>query len=140
MNSAPSTAPRVGVGVIIQQGDKMLLQRRKNVHGAGTWCSPGGHLDFGEDPETCAIREAAEETGLDVRGATFVGVTNDVFDRGRHYVTLWFLASSFTGEPVIAAAYEISEMDWFASDDLPEPLFPPLRRLLDGECWGPGLG
>ena len=118
----------------------MLLQRRKNVHGEGTWSSPGGHLDFGEDPAACAIREAFEETGLDVRAVTFVGITNDLFDEERHYVTLWFLTTSFTGEAVISAGYEMSELGWFALEKLPEPLFPPLRRLLESECWGPGLG
>jgi 8-oxo-dGTP diphosphatase len=139
MNSVSSKVPRVGVGVIIRRGDEMLLQRRKNVHGEGTWSSPGGHLDFGEDPAVCAIREAAEETGLDVGGVTFVGVTNDLFDQERHYVTLWFLATSFAGEAVISAGYEMSELGWFAIEELPEPLFPPLRRLLESDGWGPGL-
>ena len=131
--------PRVGVGVIIRRGDEMLLLRRRNVHGEGTWSSPGGHLDFGEEPAACAIREAAEETGLRVERVSFVGVTNDLFGADRHYVTLWFVADAFTGEAVISAAYEMSELDWFPVDRLPEPLFPPLRRVLKGECHGDGF-
>jgi 8-oxo-dGTP diphosphatase len=136
---AVTPSPRVGVGVVIRRGDELLLQRRSNVHGAGTWSTPGGHLDFGEDPAACAVREAAEETGLTVRKVVFAGVTNDVFDAERHYITLWFAADGVSGEPVLAAPYEMSELGWFRQDELPEPLFPPLRRLLDGEALGPGL-
>ena len=50
-------APRAGVGVVITRGDKVLLLPRKNVHGEGTWSTPGGHLEFGETLEACAVRE-----------------------------------------------------------------------------------
>lgn len=80
----------------------------------------------------CAIREAAEETGLALTDPRFVGVTNDVFDEERHYVTLWFEADCHDGKAVIAAPYEMSEIGWFAVDNLPSPLFPPLERLLSG--------
>ncbi len=128
-----SAAPRVGVGVVIERDDELLLLRRRNVHGEGTWSSPGGHLELGERPAACAVREAAEEPGLVLDGVTFIGVTNDVFEDERHYVTLWFAATGFTGEAVIVAEYEMSELGWFPRDRLPEPLFAPLRRLLDGE-------
>jgi 8-oxo-dGTP diphosphatase len=129
----------VGVGVIVRRGDQLLLQRRINSHGEGTWSSPGGHLDFGEEPAACAVREVAEETALHLGGVRFVGITNDVFDDERHYVTLWFVATDFAGVPTIAATDELSELDWFPLDDLPQPLFPPLRRLLAGQLDGPGL-
>jgi 8-oxo-dGTP diphosphatase len=85
------------------------------------------------------VREVEEETGLQVSGVKFVGITNDVFDAERHYVTLWFAAAGFTGVPAIAAADELSELAWFALDALPQPLFPPLRRLLEGELHGRGV-
>ena len=43
---------------------KFLLVNHKKL---GKWIQPGGHVDPGEDMEECAIREAKEETGLDVR-------------------------------------------------------------------------
>lgn len=54
MTTSPTT-PRVGVGVIITKDQHVLLLRRHSVHGAGTWSTPGGHLDFGESPEACAL-------------------------------------------------------------------------------------
>jgi 8-oxo-dGTP diphosphatase len=135
----PAPTPLVGVGVVISRDDHWLLQRRANVHAAETWSTPGGHLDFGEDPVDCARREAAEETGLRVAEVRFLGVTNDIFDARRHYITLWFEATSFDGEATLSAPAEMSELRWFPRRELPEPLFPPLRRLLEGDCFGRGV-
>lgn len=130
------TAPRVGVGVIITRDQQVLLLRRRNVHGAGTWSTPGGHLDFGELPEQCAVREVKEETGLDINAVTFRAITNDVFSaEGRHYITIWMEGRYTSGEPILAAPYEASEIDWFSWDALPQPLFLPLQHLLDGHCY-----
>lgn len=54
-----------GIAVIVRNGDRVLLNKRKSVHGAGTWAPIAGHLDFGESLEHCAMRETKEETGLD---------------------------------------------------------------------------
>lgn len=131
-----SRSPRVGVGVIITRDREVLLLKRKNVHGTGTWSTPGGHLDFGESPEECAIRETLEETGLHVANPRFRAITNDVFvAEDRHYITVWMEADYTSGEAVIASAYEASEVSWFSWDSLPTPLFLPFRNLLQGRCY-----
>jgi 8-oxo-dGTP diphosphatase len=129
--TVPTGIPLVGVGVVITNDDQWLLMRRRASHGEGTWSSPGGHLDFGEHPAECARREAIEETGLTIDQVEFIGATNDVFDSDRHYVTLWFEAKGVNGEAYMAAPEEATEVRWFSRDALPEPLFEPLRRLLD---------
>lgn len=58
--------PKVGVGVIVIKNNKVLLGKRKNSHGQGTWCFPGGHLEFNESWKNCAIRETKEETDVNV--------------------------------------------------------------------------
>ncbi len=127
------TAPRVGVGCIVRRGDEVLLVHRRGAHGAGTWSSPGGNLDFGEDPAECAVRESEEETGVEVGAPRFVGVTNDVFEpENKHYVTLWFEAEHVAGEEYVRARDELSEVGCFPENGLPEPLFLPLRNLLAG--------
>jgi 8-oxo-dGTP diphosphatase len=136
-----SEAPRVGVGVIIQKDGHVLLLRRRNVHGAGSWSTPGGHLEFGESPEACAIREAQEETGVEIVEIRFRAVTNDVFEaEGKHSITLWMEARYVAGEPAIHAAYEMDQVGWFPWDALPEPLFLPFRHLLDGRHYPPPMG
>jgi 8-oxo-dGTP diphosphatase len=116
---------RVGVGAVVRRADGALLMvRRRGVHGDGTWATPGGHLDFGESPEACAVREAREETGVEVANPRLVATTNDVMpEDGRHYVTLWVLLDHVAGDGSALATHELDEVRWFARDALPEPLF-----------------
>jgi 8-oxo-dGTP diphosphatase len=129
--------PRVGVGIVITRGEEVLLLRRANVHGQGTWSTPGGHLEFGETPEACAAREAFEETGVQVTNVCFIGLTNDVFDESRHYITIWMRGEYLSGEAHVAAEYESSEVGWFRWDALPGPLFLSLQHLLGEESYPP---
>jgi 8-oxo-dGTP diphosphatase len=135
-----SERPRVGVGVIVTKGDRVLLLERKSVHGHGTWSTPGGHLEYGESPETCAARETLEETGVQIANVRALGYTNDVFVAGGlHYITLWMAGEYRSGAARVAAPYEASQVGWFAWDALPEPLFLPLRQLLQGQSYPPNI-
>ena len=75
-------SPRVGVGILIHKENRVLLVRRRNAHGDGTWSTPGGHLDAGERPEDAAVREALEETGVRAADVQFLAATNDVMSDG----------------------------------------------------------
>ena len=126
--------PRIGVGTIILKEGQLLLLKRLNVHGAGTWSTPGGHLDFGETPTACAIREVKEETGVDITNVRFLGITNDIFKaEGLHYITLWMAGDYLSGEPGINAPGEMSQVGWFSINELPQNLFLPLSHLLSGQ-------
>lgn len=126
----------VGVGVFVTRGDEILLMRRANSHGAGSWSSPGGHLDFGEDPVSCASRETLEETGVQIANIRFMGVTNDLFDsEGKHYITVWMHAEYASGLARVNAEDEMTEVAWFPMHSLPEPLFLPLQNLIEGKCY-----
>jgi 8-oxo-dGTP diphosphatase len=55
-------------GLLVLRGDSVLLQHRARwSHEGGTWAVPGGALDTGETPLEGALREAAEEAGVDAR-------------------------------------------------------------------------
>ncbi|MDP3685929.1 MAG: NUDIX domain-containing protein [bacterium] len=124
----------VGVGVIVERNGTVLLQRRTGSHGEGTWSCPGGHIDFGETLEACARRETREETGLEIGAVTFHAITNDVFpDEDKHYVTVWVRAAYIGGEPEIRSEKEVNDVGWFPWDRLPEPLFIPLKNLVEGK-------
>ena len=126
--------PQVGIGVIVRNDRQLLLMRRSNSHGAGTWSSPGGHLEYGETPEACALRETLEETGVTITNVTFRTITNDFFeDEGKHYVTIWMEGDYLSGEPFINSARELTAVGWFPWDVLPQPLFLPLKNLLSGQ-------
>lgn len=56
--------PKVGASAAIFDNDgRQLLMKRPD---SGTWCFPGGYVDVTESPAEAAVREAKEETGLDV--------------------------------------------------------------------------
>ena len=125
--------PRVGMGILARKGEKVLMIRRKHSHEKGTWAPPGGHLEFGESLEECAIRKVREETGLIVTDPRFLGITNDLFEgTGRHYVTIWMEARYVSGEPVIGSAREISAAGWYAWDKLPTPFFLTFKNVMRG--------
>ena len=136
MMSTMPKMPGVGVGIIIRIENKVLLLRRKNVHGSGSWSTPGGHLDFQETPEECAIREAKEETNLNIQNPQFVAITNDVFQsEEKHYITLWMEANHLDGEAVLNAPYESDAIGWFSWNNLPQPLFIPFQHLLQRQSY-----
>ncbi len=130
--------PRVGVACLVTRAGRVLLLRRQRSHGAGTWSPPGGHLEFGENPEACAIRETEEETGLRITQPRFFAITNDLFTHdGKHYITLWMRAESAGGEPAVLDPAEVAEVRWFDRDALPAPLFLSLANLIAGRALVP---
>jgi 8-oxo-dGTP diphosphatase len=123
--------PRIGVAVILKKEAKVLLGKRTGSHGQNEWAFPGGHLDFNETPEECARRELNEETGLVVTKLKRSLWTNDIFEsEQKHYVTLFMLADYAGGEPEIMEPNKCLEWGWFPCNDLPQPLFLPIRNLL----------
>ena len=127
--------PAVGVACVVTRAGRLLLIRRQRSHGAGTWSTPGGHLDFGETLAECAIRETEEETGVRVSHVEFLAITNDLFtDAGKHYLTVWMRGEADDGEARIRDPAEVAEVGWFDPGALPAPLFLSFENLLGGRC------
>lgn len=125
---------RVGIGVFIFKDGKFLMGQRRNAHGDGSWSVPGGHLEFGESFEETAIREAKEETNLDIKNVRFGAVTNDYFEaEQKHYITVWMLSDYAGGEVEIVEPDKFIKMEWRDFKTLPEPLFLPWNQLLKSE-------
>ncbi|MBU1706255.1 NUDIX domain-containing protein [Patescibacteria group bacterium] len=125
--------PKVGVGVMIIKNGKVLLGKRKNAHGEGAWCFPGGHLEFGESWKECAIRETKEEVGIKIKNVRFATATNDLFSKeDKHYITIFMLADYVSGEVKLLEPDKCEKWDWFEwkKDKLPKPLFVPQKNLL----------
>ncbi|GAA6027046.1 hypothetical protein JCM8097_006068 [Rhodosporidiobolus ruineniae] len=113
---------------------------RRGFHGAGALQLPGGHLEVGETPEACAVREVAEETGLTIRegDVRFLRATNDIFEADdKHSITL------FVGcvveddlEPEVHEPEKCDRWDWTSweklkelAEDPQDNLFLPLSDL-----------
>ncbi|KAF7122589.1 hypothetical protein CNMCM5793_000614 [Aspergillus hiratsukae] len=114
--------PRVGVGVVVLNKEgKIILGKRKGSHGAGTWAFPGGHLEFGESFEACAVREVLEETGLSVHDVRFLTVTNDVMEaEGKHYITVYVgaIVKEDNAQPQILEPEKCDEWRWISWEDV----------------------
>jgi len=95
----------------------VLIKRKNRPHG---WALPGGFVDYGESLESAAIREAREETCLDVTLSYQLGAYSDPSRDPRHHsISVVFVAKA-SGRP--KAADDAQEVGVFTSDALPKPL------------------
>ncbi len=126
--------PGVGVGVFVKKDGKILMQRRIGAHGTGTWCLPGGHLEYSETPEQTAVRETKEEVNVLIKNPHVVGLTNDLHEsEGKHYITIFVEAEYAGGEPRINEPNKTTDVRWCSFDDLPQPLFLPLKNFVENK-------
>lgn len=126
-----SNRPLVGVSVIIKKGNKVLVGKRKNIPGSGTWAFPGGHLEFRESLEECVKREVMEEVGIKIKNIKFQTLTNDINPKEKtHYVTLFFTSSYNGGKVKNMEPEKCESWEWIKWEDLPHPLFLPIKNLL----------
>lgn len=126
-----NSRPHIGVGVMVWNGDKLLLGERISAHSDNSWQFPGGHLEFGETVEACARREVMEEAGITIRNIMPSGYTNDVFiNADKHYVTLFVSSEYDSGELTVREPDKCRQWQWFQWGRLPVPLFLPIRNFL----------
>lgn len=106
------------VDIIIEvSGGIVLIERRFKPYG---WAIPGGFVDYGETLEGAAVREAKEETSLDVELlAQMRSYSDPSRDERLHTITTVFVGTA-TGEPV--AADDAKSAGVFTENDLPTPL------------------
>lgn len=115
------------VDIIIEIDDQVVLIERKNLPYG--WAIPGGFVDYGERVETAAVREALEETSLQVELVTLLGVYSDpARDARQHTISTVYVARA-QGTPV--AADDAKTVRLFSIDTLPEVLAFDHRQILD---------
>ena len=96
----------------------MLLGRRAFDPAVGLWDVPGGFLEEGEGPIDGLRRELREETGLEIEPTEFLGIWLQAYG-GRTVLCLTWLARPAGGSE--RAGDDLSELRWFAPDELPAP-------------------
>lgn len=127
--STSSSIIRVGAGVVIMRDGKTLLAKRRGSHGAGSWGSMGGHVEFGETPIEAIQREAREELGIELTNIRFASCASFARE-GKQYVDVSFVADLASGEPMIREHDRVEALEWFSLDALPSPLFEPVAMVL----------
>lgn len=128
--------PKVGVGVLVCRGSRVLVGRRRSSSGHGTFALPGGHLEFGESWEGCAAREVKEETGLSIQNIKFASVVNSIMQNENqlsHYVTIFMHAELCNpiDEPQNLEPDKCDGWEWVDWPNIPRPIFQPLQSLIE---------
>lgn len=118
---------------------RVLLQLREGTgYRDGFWAAAAaGHVEAGEAVHAAARREAAEELGVDVDPADLVPLTtmhrtNETGLEIDERVDFFFTCRRWTGEPRTMEPAKSAGLRWSRLDDLPEPVVPHERFVLDG--------
>ncbi len=118
---------------VVHDGHVLMIKHKQ----LGIWLPLGGHIELDEHPEAAALREAKEESGLDVEligekpsfdspgtefliPPTYMDI-HKITDGHRHIGMIYF-ATSKTAD-VTLAANEHDEIRWFTSADLADPTY-----------------
>jgi 8-oxo-dGTP diphosphatase len=120
--------PSLTVDIIILYHNQIVLIKRKNQPYQNCYAFPGGFVEIGETVEQAAVREAKEETGLDVALIKLLGVYSDPQrDPRGHTVSITYLAEG-TGE--LKAATDAKEASAFAQGQVPDNLAFDHNKML----------
>ncbi|MER5639037.1 methyltransferase, FxLD system [Kitasatospora sp. NPDC002227] len=126
------------LAVVTDEHGRVLL----GWSGRGMWELPGGKLDGAEPLEAAAVRELAEETGLQATGAVVVAVLTDAA-QGTPRITAVVRVTGFTGEVTTAEPEKFTRWEWHELHGLGSlgPVFAPAAQALDTVWPGvvPGL-
>ncbi|MBI4389030.1 MAG: NUDIX hydrolase [Nitrospinae bacterium] len=141
MKKYKNPTPTVDIIIEVQRGI-VLIERVNPPRG---WALPGGYVDYGETLEAAAIREAREETSLDVELiGQFHTYSDPKRDSRQHNISTVFVARA-SGAP--CAASDAKKAGIFARGNLPSPivfdhagiLADYFRVRVDGKQWTPAL-
>ena len=123
--------------LILEKDGKILLGLRKNTGYFDDWYAvPSGHVEAGELPIACLVREAKEEIGVDIDPKS-VKLIHTMF-RVKHDETgpradYFFTISNWSGEIENMEVNKCVKLEWFRIDNLPENTMPHVRLAV--ECY-----
>jgi 8-oxo-dGTP diphosphatase len=120
--------------VIFCEG-RVLVLKRKN----GFWEFPGGGVEWGEHPDEAVVREVKEETGIEIKNPTFLGITSATYEKdGDEKHSLYVVYKAETNTKAVNITDEHVEYRWLLPEELrflklglnAEPVLNMLKRLL----------
>jgi ADP-ribose pyrophosphatase YjhB (NUDIX family) len=125
-------------GLVIDTTGKLglLIGRRDQKDSSGKkilWSLPKGHIEEGETPEQAALREVAEETGIQSEIEKSLGVIDFWFMAGgkRIHKTVHHYLFRESGGLLAAQESEVDEVAWFPLSEIIEKLaYPDEKKLI----------
>jgi ADP-ribose pyrophosphatase YjhB (NUDIX family) len=119
--------PYPAVDIIVEREDGVVLIKRRNPPSG--WALPGGFVEYGESCEECAVREAKEETGLDVELIEqFHTYSDPDRDPRFHTISIVFVARA---EGELSAGDDAGDVRVFRLDELPEDMAFDHKKILE---------
>ncbi|MFH1403265.1 MAG: NUDIX hydrolase [Candidatus Altiarchaeota archaeon] len=122
--------PILTVDALIRRGDSILLIKRVNPPFKGMWAIPGGFVDYGETVEHAVVREALEETGLEVKVIRLTGVYSDPARDPRGHTVSLVYECVITGG-ILSAGDDAGDAEYFSLEDLPDLAFDHRKIIED---------
>ena len=113
-------APAVDMVIYDSVRGIVLIERANEPHG---WALPGGFIDYGETCEHAAIREAKEETNLDIVLTEIIGVYSDPDRDPRHHTMSVAYAAVAKDVSKISAGDDAQKAKFFPLNSLPHIVF-----------------
>lgn len=116
--------PKAAVSTVVIVDGRVLLVERGKGAPRGLWSFPGGHVEPGEKVRDAAIREVAEETGLDIEITGLVDVRDVLYSRPDGSLRLHYVLNVFSGRLRNGSAAEPA-----FGGDVMDARFIPLSEL-----------
>ena len=131
LNEKKYMNPSVAVdAIILCEGDKIFLIERENPPYG--WALPGGFVDYGESLETATVREAKEETNIDIKLIKQLGTYSEPDrDPRQHVISTVYVARPIANGQVPEAKSDAKNLQLFDLYDLPELAFDHSKILED---------
>ena len=121
--------PAPTVSILIVEGNRVLLGKRSGNPGKGTWAIPSGYVEYQDSFLETAVREAKEETGLDVEIHSIINVVSSFTSPWYHFLGIYVSAIVLGGTAV--PGDDLDDVAWFPlSGPLPEMGFQEDRDII----------
>ena len=121
--------PTPAVATVLLKDEQILLVKRKFEPKRGFWSLPAGFVEYDEYPVQAAVREAKEETNLDIEVGKVIGVYGGFDDPRVHVILVVYMAEILGGS--LKPGDDAEEAEFFSFDELPKNLaFRSHRKVI----------
>ena len=120
------------VYLLFKKDDNILLLRRANTgYEDGNYGLVAGHLDQGESLREAAVREAKEESGVDIELSDLVLKTTMHRRQDDERVDYFFEVTHWEGEIINTEPDKCDDLSWFPMTNLPENVIPYIKQAIE---------